>query len=49
MILKASCRLRPDGPDVLNETVYELYGCKFHGCTTKDNTYIILQWKEKIH
>ena len=32
MILKASCRLRPDGPDVLNETVYEFYGCKFHGC-----------------
>jgi hypothetical protein len=29
---KDSCRVCPDGFDVLNETVYEFYGCKFHGC-----------------
>ena len=29
---KDSCILRPAGLDVLTETVYELYGCKFHGC-----------------
>ena len=29
---KDSCRLCCDGYDVINETVYEFYGCKFHGC-----------------
>ena len=29
---KDSCRLCPDGYDNLDETIYEFYGCKFHGC-----------------
>ena len=33
---KDSCRLCPDGLDDLNETVYEFYGCKFHGCQKCD-------------
>ena len=29
---KDSCRLCPDGLDINNGTVYEFYGCRFHGC-----------------
>ena len=51
--VKHSCRLCPDGLDVFNETVYEFYGCNFHGCQNRykqgQRLYNNTEWNTTIY